>query len=85
MPKCKKEPSTQGEVDVSEASKGVSRLKDLELTMEFAQSAVKMHGDSRLVQMDRANFTKLLGTKVEIVSTGVVLPSLERLGEELWC
>ena len=58
--KYKKRPSVQGKVDVLEASKGAPRLKDLALVIEFAQEVVRVHDDSRLVQMDRTTFIKTL-------------------------
>ena len=47
-------------MDVLEVSKGALRLNGLALAMRFAQGAVRMHGDSRLVQMDHAKFAKTL-------------------------
>ena len=47
-------------MDILEAFKGAPRLKDLALVMGFAQGAIRVHSDSRLVQMDYMKFVKAL-------------------------
>ena len=49
MFKYKEEPSAQGESDISEASKGAPNAKRFGIDVGFAEDAVRMHGDSKLV------------------------------------
>lgn len=56
--KCKEEPSTQVEVDVSATFKEASRIKGMVLVMGFAQKAVRIHDDNRFIQTDRKMFIK---------------------------
>lgn len=82
VPGYKQRALVQVEVVISKAS----ILKGLALMLEFVQGAIKVYSSSAAIARScrwiACSVPRLMDIKVEIVSTGVVLPNLRRVGEE---
>lgn len=61
MHKSKQGPLAQVDIDISMAFKGASKIKYISLVIGFAQGAIKVYNDSKIVQMDHADRAKTCG------------------------